>query len=174
MAAPIKCPFYRSQVTGFISCENIEGKRINTPHEISGRTSTYLNTYCRNVRGWNKCSFAIELCKKHDKKIRGTDMWKEENLKHELGRYKKKVVDQMKQEQKLKETIAMQNQIINSSMLYIVHLAAKHNKMPLELEVDYTDLRKEAEKYELSYQPIENRGMKLFIREKETNTETEK
>lgn len=92
---------------------------------------------------------------------------------YELGRYKKKVADQMKVEEKLRAHIELQNIKLNSAMQYMVYLATQTDKR--EYEVNYKELRDHAEKYQVSYEAIGSEGMKLSITEKAgPNTETEK
>lgn len=102
-----------------------------------------------------------------------------ENETYELGRYKKKVADQMKVEQKLREQITMQNMLIENAMLYIIHLGLQAaQELPCLYEVDYRELREQAAKYQIKYETIDQRGIRLYLAEKdmeqETNTETEK
>lgn len=97
----------------------------------------------------------------------------DQNL-YELGRYKKKVADCMKQEQQLKSQLAFKDMLLESAMLYIVHFAAKGQTLPVEYECNYAELREQMKNYQVEFTPIEDKGMKLCIKEADQSTATEK
>lgn len=173
----VKCPYYRKHTKLTIVCDSLkhpDHERI-VHREKPSDVKAHIRAYCSSVTDWEGCQHARKLTEIHLKrKGEGKEMWKQENESdgYELGRYKRKVAQMLEQEKELKEQIALKDIMLENALLYMMYLATLNAEIPCEYVIDYKELRKLSNKYRVEYTPISDRGMKLCI--KGRNTETEK
>lgn len=175
----IKCPYYHKHAKLTIFCDSVrypyneEQAHRERPEDVKA----HVKGYCCHLTAWAECPHAIRMTEELMKKKEEPYVWKEASASdgYELGRYKRKVFQMMEQEKKLKEQMAIKDIMLENALLYMMYLATMNAEIPCEYEIDYKQLKALANKYQVQYEPVGEKGMKLYITEKlDQNTEIKK